>query len=1235
MSTIEQDVYNIRNAIYGRDVRESIADAIEELQQYEIDDNTINTKIKNALENTNSYDYFTGLVNRRNQTHNGVTYTWNGTVCTVTGTPSSGSANVLFFPQNLPEDVVPGQYYYVGYETTNDNVFFRIIFSRSGGSDEAMYFKFGRWIRVPSDATGWTACIYVHSGSGSVTTTYVSKICFVKYLTNDMLTSMTKSLVSELDPNGKYVAFGDSLIWGSVWAKTEGTALHRAEDRYRIPTRIAIATRYYNNYENLGVGGIGYVTKINGENIVDKIKAYNLSNVGLITVMAGPNDYAENLGTAIDSVIGDETICGSIKEIISYVNNVNPRTQLVFIQSTPFGPTSDVWDYRSTGGWSINDFEREVSIVCKNYNVGYVSWHGCAYVSAWKTLNNNGWNGSTGPNHTHPVEDIDYAILGDYIAGKIAANLYADGSASLDLLKTDLYLNDSSITNNVVVGIMGKVNSVNDWMHGFYVNGNNGVIQKSDQTVVSCTRDLIAIPDDMIIHIHGAQKIFKYDKSGIYLSYITSSSLDNAISSEEAKYVRLQYLSVTPETLDFHVWYKYFARSEYGSIRSLDEKILMSAKDISNGYRRLSESIGNPLILTDCDSASPFDKFEIDGNINNEKIVVCKKNIFKLRHSGGEYRNNGVIFNFNTILNTIRVRSSEALAPIISGFSDFGNEFSKVNGTTFYHNFKFKFPVATQVSVSDNPSRVLLFDEKIQLRIYDGTKIYGCSAGGLTFVAEPNKEYIAYIFVGQGWKGDVTFSPQIEIGPAPTSYERFEGYQTTLSSIGEENIFRCGGLRPGRYRIRGNDVQFDALFDSISNEIYLDACVGTTGTSWNMVSVVDTAQGGTVNNINIPYIFKFVPGAGPVFFKAADDRYAGKIIGQITDGETGITDYLGNGRLFEAEANKEYAFRFYIADNTDISNAVIKPIISTGIYAIKNKGGYGNGTTIYTSGSTTLTILPKECATKNLAEENQKWINALQNFTGGRIMTPFTKIFSRPPMVSFIDDDTTSITFVQRYHDVFAAKNVLGSYAVETGNLEQQSGLPELLLNYEEEGFSCLYHCYQQSGDATRYWIEGHPDYDESRINENFMRGLRKMQEYGFSNYRQWVSPYGVNNKFVVDLCRNHGMECLLNCPSGTHTQESYVTPYGNVDRWNIPRCIFGNYNGNDEFLHRVIDNTYISHGWLIIVSHVNSWGSNVEDMGSRLSNLIQYCIDKGMEIVPFSVGFDMYRSVFMLNDMF
>jgi hypothetical protein len=152
------------------------------------------------------------------------------------------------------------------------------------------------------------------------------------------------------------------------------------------------------------------------------------------------------------------------------------------------------------------------------------------------------------------------------------------------------------------------------------------------------------------------------------------------------------------------------------------------------------------------------------------------------------------------------------------------------------------------------------------------------------------------------------------------------------------------------------------------------------------------------------------------------------------------------------------------------------------------------------------------------------------------------------------------------------------------------------------------------------------------------MDGLRAIRTMGFSNYKYWVTPYGVNDKYIQDLAKNRGMQCLFNCPS-IYAQEGYVSPYGNVSRWNIPRVIFGNWTMNDTWLHRAIQGAKAANGWVVIVTHVNSWGADGSEtniaLGNRLSALIQYCLDEGLEIVSAPVAFEEYRAAFYMNELF
>ena len=241
-----------------------------------------------------------------------------------------------------------------------------------------------------------------------------------------------KLITSKSNPyaiSGKYVAFGDSLTWGAVWGDTPGVHYTQAAEKYRIPTRIAVATGTDNNFDNQGSSGAGFVkVGSGGDTITGNIIAYDFTGVSLITVMGGANDKSSiNLGTS-SAEANDGTICGAIKAIIDHVKNNVPKATLVIIQPTPCGSTSigtnnDVWDGKERqAGWSLNEFDSEVSTLCHNNHVAYVNWWESNYCQNWKQ-HSGGYNMNTGPNYSHPKIEEDYGLLGDFIGGKIA-NFY-------------------------------------------------------------------------------------------------------------------------------------------------------------------------------------------------------------------------------------------------------------------------------------------------------------------------------------------------------------------------------------------------------------------------------------------------------------------------------------------------------------------------------------------------------------------------------------------------------------------------------------------------------------------------------------------------------------------------------------------------------------------------------------------------------------------------------------------
>ncbi len=239
---------------------------------------------------------------------------------------------------------------------------------------------------------------------------------------------------------------------------------------------------------------------------------------------------------------------------------------------------------------------------------------------------------------------------------------------------------------------------------------------------------------------------------------------------------------------------------------------------------------------------------------------------------------------------------------------------------------------------------------------------------------------------------------------------------------------------------------------------------------------------------------------------------------------------------------------------------------------------------------------------------------------------------STKPIITFIDDDTNSVELINRYYNALNRVGVVGNYAVITNNMLKNEGEKELLLSLEKKGFGCLYHCAEQRGDKPTspgaYYLE---DYrDMQKVEENFLTGLREMQTAGFSAYKYWVSPYGVDDEEILTIPRKYGFNCLI-----TLSQKGFISP-ANCDRWHIPRWHLSpgevKFQGL-EYFKKLVDVCVADHGWLVVVTHVNEWDTTTT-MDDALSEAAQYALDFGMEVRNFPDAFEIYRPFFYMNEV-
>ena len=810
-----------------------------------------------------------------------------------------------------------------------------------------------------------------------------------------------------------------------------------------------------------------------------------------------------------------------------------------------------------------------------------------------------------------------------------------------------------------------------DWISGKTINSETGeLISASGWYSMG---SMVEVPTDAVVNLHMIATPFRlalYDIEGNFISASNPASVDVNIDSSNIGFFRVAYnasISINDGKMLIRVQYKngrlahlkdilnrisdtiivpndfkftttkdYYAGERCVYLNRVYKFIQYHSAGAWNSEHVISDSVENlhyysrgernPVILTNTGN-NPFIDFRISSQTADSAITICGKNIFKMTHTEKvAYEYGNVRYDFNHEEGSIRVQSTGATANVPSAGTSFPSDNQTVNGISgIFNNFKFKFKHDTVVSIHPHCSVFQPCDYHSQMRVTDGTTFIPIDNDGLVFTASGGTEYGVQILTRTGWEGDITYRPQIEVNDKPTAWEKYDGTTVTLPLVGGyENLFNLP-IRSGTGKFEYSGVV--AIFDGENDEIYIK------GTAPNeAVITISNPYYATLNNISYNSIFKFTLDQDRVVCaRVIPEELSNICFAEFSDG-TNIWVDRGHGCIFEGASGKEYGFVIKVYNGAFI-DTTIKPIISTDRYALQLYGSKLGTTTVFTNDNTIIRIVAE---TKNGTDNLQTATgvtNALIKLTAGKVMTPLTRFENDTPILTIIDDDTSTLALVERFHNILSAENAVGNYAVMTKHVDEEAGLLQRLLEYEEEGFGCLYHCYYQYGSATDYWKSYNPAYDEDAIKENFMRGLRSMNGYGFSNFKYWVTPYGVNDDFIQHLAQTHGMKCLLNCPTVNYVTSSYISTANNVNRWNIPRLSYEPSSSDTKF-HKIAEACADNKGWLSIVTHANTWG-NTTTMDDKLTAFIRYCKNLGYRIVSVPEAFSKFEPMFLLNELF
>ena len=602
---------------------------------------------------------------------------------------------------------------------------------------------------------------------------------------------------------------------------------------------------------------------------------------------------------------------------------------------------------------------------------------------------------------------------------------------------------------------------------------------------------------------------------------------------------------------------------------------------------------------------------------------VCGKNLLLLCPEKDRLITNGVTYDFNHENGSITVTSSGATGNAVSANTSFPADYKTLNGVTWNHNAHFKFPNDTVVSFHSNPSVDVTYDFKCQMQISDGTNTIFDAGDGVTILCKADTMYGVRFLASTGFAGTVVFKPQAEVGNECTAPEVYKGFSGVLGSS-TLSAFEF----PNKYVISNtwDDGSASCYTDKVKGELRV-----TTEGQFDIHAIVDTTQGTTINGVTWNFLMKFTSDTNCMSFIRGIPESRNRIWAHITDGTHNWYDY-GEGVAIPLVANTEYGYRLELRGTGYAHEYVVKPEIFTGNAAFKQFGTVEGTTTVWNESVTTVSAIQYyERTVEEGAEKGGKTYENIVILTGGKIDEPF-KHLKTVKMVSFIDDDTSSVSDVRRYHNLFADHDAVGNYAIMTKNLEEDSNIQTALLDYEKEGFGMLYHCYYQRGDETRYWESGNEMYDETLIRNNFYQGLRYIQSTPFRGWDYWVTPYGVNDSFIQSLAKESDMKCLFSM-SGSVTDNSFVGLGGTVSRWNIPRTSISS-TSNVNRTSKIIEGLAQSCGWLTFVTHANTWDDGTT-MTTKVGNVIEECKSAGIKIVSVAEAYNTWKCVLEAHDMF
>ena len=219
------------------------------------------------------------------------------------------------------------------------------------------------------------------------------------------------------NPNATMLSIGNSILTGSV--HINGAYDHLSAYNNAPYGVIANAIGVLkNNVTHELHSSAGLIYDGGNGSCLSVIKATDISGYDVIVTQVSYTDMQYPLGN-INSVAGDGTIAGAVKDLVDYINTNNPQCQLLLIAAAPDNYNiagANVFTGLYGNGKSLADQETLLNQLASLEHFKVLGWQdlNLSYV----------WQNYTDGNNVHFNNEDSYRIAGAHLGGQAAGNIH-------------------------------------------------------------------------------------------------------------------------------------------------------------------------------------------------------------------------------------------------------------------------------------------------------------------------------------------------------------------------------------------------------------------------------------------------------------------------------------------------------------------------------------------------------------------------------------------------------------------------------------------------------------------------------------------------------------------------------------------------------------------------------------------------------------------------------------------